>query len=609
MNEILPYLLSSAICLLLLYLPFRLLMRKEALFNVNRLVLLIIVVCSLAIPGLILPGFVQKPVEIQDIPFFTQNQPGLNNLPGQEKSAVINSALVPETASQQGKITTIQVLSLVYAAGVLISLLMLLHGIFLIIQFYKDAERIKLKGSLLLIVKKDIPAFSFAHLIFISRNDYENHSSVILAHELEHVRLNHFYDLMFLETVKILFWFNPVIWLLIRDMKDIHEFQADHHLLNKGIDAKKYQLLIIQKSVGSGRFALANSFNQFQIKKRITMMNIQKTSTTWIWKVAVFIPVIILLLLTFGRQESISKTADHQDLKGNTVTGTVVFSDGKPLAKIGIRVHGTTITTLTDKEGKFKLEDIPDKANLQIFVDGFKWQELKADYKSPMTIKLDPGVFLMGRVKVVGHVKDPPKPLGKGFIVPKNSGKTPLCILDSVTTDLKRVNELDDYYTINLLSSKAGIEKYGLRGKNGVVEVNTIKKIIFPTKNSQVHIEMGDFKYDTKLDSAPSKCIIDEKPEFIGEKKELMEFIADNLIYPAIENKKQERIKINFTVNKSGKIEQVKVKNSGLPGLESPSLEAEASRIFSLMPKWSPGKKNGRPVDVPCYFDMDFILQ
>jgi TonB family protein len=99
-----------------------------------------------------------------------------------------------------------------------------------------------------------------------------------------------------------LHWFNPVIYWLIRDMKEIHEFQADDYTLTKGIDATKYQLLIIQKGVGPQRFALANSFNHCQIKKRIAMINKQKTNKAWSWKVATFLPLLALLLMAFGRK-------------------------------------------------------------------------------------------------------------------------------------------------------------------------------------------------------------------------------------------------------------------------------------------------------------------
>lgn len=87
-----------------------------------------------------------------------------------------------------------------------------------------------------------------------------------------------------------------------RDLKDIHEFQADQCTLNSGIDSTKYQLLLIKRCVGQQSFALANSFNHCQIKKRITMMNKTKSSKAWGWKVAIFLPLLALLLMAFGKR-------------------------------------------------------------------------------------------------------------------------------------------------------------------------------------------------------------------------------------------------------------------------------------------------------------------
>ena len=101
-----------------------------------------------------------------------------------------------------------------------------------------------------MIVNDDIPAFSFKRHILISQQDYETNSEAILTHELSHIRQGHFYDLMLMELVKIIYWFNPLVYRMDSDLKEIHEFQADEHTLNSGIDATKYQLLIIQKCVG-----------------------------------------------------------------------------------------------------------------------------------------------------------------------------------------------------------------------------------------------------------------------------------------------------------------------------------------------------------------------
>lgn len=165
----------------------------------------------------------------------------------------------------------------------------------------RKATLLQMNGYRLLIVDREVPSFAFGRSVVISQTDYDAHGPTILSHEQAHVRLNHFADLLLLELVRTIHWFNPAVYALIGDMKEIHEFQADQQTLHSGIDAKQYQILIIQKGVGPRRFALANSFNHCQIKKRIIMMNKSKTSKAWHWKVATFLPLLALLLMAFGK--------------------------------------------------------------------------------------------------------------------------------------------------------------------------------------------------------------------------------------------------------------------------------------------------------------------
>jgi hypothetical protein len=274
-------------------------MRKETFFALNRILLLIVVIGSLVIPMNIMPQYIINPVQVHR---FNQNGNKLQDFFHAEKIDLSDNA----TIVQSGKrfVPSIQqILLLGYLLGSLITFIILVNSLFPIILLYRKTQAKQMDGYKLLIFDNDISAFSLGHLVFISQGDYQNHRNEIMTHELEHIRLNHTYDLLFLESVKIIFWFNPIIHLIIRDMKDVHEFQADSNTIKKGIDATQYQLLMIQKGVGSQKFALANSFNQFQIKKRITMMNKQKNRKISIWKAVTFLPILAILTMAFGNPE------------------------------------------------------------------------------------------------------------------------------------------------------------------------------------------------------------------------------------------------------------------------------------------------------------------
>ncbi len=269
-----------------LYLVFRALMRKQTFFQLNRVVLLSIVGLSLIIPFVYLPQTIQPVISFQ-LPmvylFNAQNH----------------------QFSGEAALTGIQFvdhqLQMIYLSGFFVVLLASFISFLRVIIFFRKSSVLSKNGFQLLIARGDIPAFSIGHYVIISQSDFDTNREAILTHEKAHIRFGHFYDLFFLELVKIIFWFNPVIYLLIKDLKSIHEFQADDSTLKNGIDATKYQLLIIQKCVGHQKFALANSFNHCQIKNRIVMMNKQKTNKGWSWKAAAFIPMLALLLMAFGR--------------------------------------------------------------------------------------------------------------------------------------------------------------------------------------------------------------------------------------------------------------------------------------------------------------------
>ncbi len=302
MNNWLLFLVKSTLVLSLLYLSFRLLLRNETIFRISRLVLLLIVFASVIIPLIHLPQSSNQIVSIKLDPIFQGNTIIETPVMDVESSPSTLSATTKSITYNPIVVSTKTVLLYIYITGVSISFLLFIYSLFPVLRLFRKSRETHLDGIRVLIHSVDIPAFSFSRRILISRNDYDTNADAILTHELSHIRQGHFYDLMLIEMVKIIYWFNPLVYRMVRDLKDIHEFQADEHTLKSGVDSTKYQLLLIQKCVGYQSFALANSFNHCQIKKRITMMNKLKTSKAWCWKVAIFLPLLALMLMAFGKR-------------------------------------------------------------------------------------------------------------------------------------------------------------------------------------------------------------------------------------------------------------------------------------------------------------------
>ena len=643
MNEFLLYLLNSTLSLSLLYLLFRIILRKETVFKLNRVILLLIVLCSIGIPILNSPFEIHNPVKMLAIPAIGSDEISQQDFTGIEKIDNPKQSNISHYSNWEFIPSIPQLLLYTYLSGCLIALLILIYGLIRIRILFKKAQILTRENYLLLIIDQEISAFSFGHCIFISKSDFENHSSIILAHEQEHIRLHHFYDLILLETLKILHWYNPAIYWLIRDMKDIHEFQADTYALTTGIDVTQYQLLIIQKGVGSQRFALANSFNQFQIKKRITMMNKQKSGKAPIWKVAIFLPLFALLLMAFGRQDEnkFSINSKLPEMWQESIQDTIQGSNGSKAQNkqslLNKEVNYTadnkiTIDTLNKKiylykNAQVKYKNIEIKADYielnrdsnSVFAKGnsilkkgnneFKADEIRYNLLTGKSdLKVPNKVSIVGNAEGISINKSHGKSLTHADLInfanKHISENPPLILLEGKIIDRVKLAEINpsEVVSIHWMIYNRAIEKYGERAKNGAIQI--LLKKNSGTSNGK-NVELVNNREQQKEDKSIYKAV-DEIPQFHGGEKALMSFIRGKIRYPAeaMMNNEQGRVIINLVIDHFGK-----VKNPIVFKGVSPLLDAEAIRVINLLPDWIPGKQKGKTVDVSYTIPIEFKIE
>ena len=159
-------------------------------------------------------------------------------------------------------------------------------------------------GIHLILTYQPVAPFSWMQTIVISRKDFEESGIEIMTHEMAHIKARHSIDLLISEICILFHWFNPSVWLLRQELQNIHEYEADESVLNQGVDAKRYQLLLIKKAVGAQRFtSMANSFNHSSLKKRIAMMLKQKSSPWARLKYLYVLPLAALTVVAFARPE------------------------------------------------------------------------------------------------------------------------------------------------------------------------------------------------------------------------------------------------------------------------------------------------------------------
>lgn len=126
--------------------------------------------------------------------------------------------------------------------------------------------------TLVVIDRHDIAPFSWCRYIVVNRAEEKQTIDLIVSHERAHICLGHFYDLILAQVVCIVQWYNPASWLMLSELKAVHEYQADRAVIDSGANIHQYQILLIKKTVGVRFQSFANSLNHSNLKKRITMM-------------------------------------------------------------------------------------------------------------------------------------------------------------------------------------------------------------------------------------------------------------------------------------------------------------------------------------------------
>ncbi len=192
------------------------------------------------------------------------------------------------------------ILLTIYYLGVLVlgANLVVQHLSYL--KLKRSAELREIYDQKVYIVQHDILPFSFGQSIFISERAAGNPEiGKILLHESIHIQQNHSVDVLLVEFVRIINWINPFAWLLKKSIHQNLEFLTDDLIINKGIDKKTYQYLLLHFS-GNNPFSLVTNFNFYSLKTRISKMNQNKSNQLQYSRFLLVIPMVLVLMFAFS---------------------------------------------------------------------------------------------------------------------------------------------------------------------------------------------------------------------------------------------------------------------------------------------------------------------
>ncbi|MBN2636363.1 MAG: carboxypeptidase-like regulatory domain-containing protein, partial [Prolixibacteraceae bacterium] len=363
------------------------------------------------------------------------------------------------------------------------------------------------------------------------------------AHEKVHIRENHWFDLLFIELLTVIFWFNPFIWFFERSIKQNHEYLADEGVLAQGHPIGRYQALLINQLMGMQIIGITNNLNFALNKNRFKMMTKTKTSRFGGVKFAWALPIVALLLFAFAEPdyqlkdegERIAENMNPSPLLQKSdeefvIHGKVVDAEtGEPMPGASIVIKGTPIGTVADKDGKFDLTDPNPDVDEQT---GTLSSEVIVSFVGKKTIRARVGA----------------------------SGKA----IENGTSTFK----LED--KVELIST----------------ESPPLPLPPPPPPPAPVGSGNGEVFY-----------IVEDVPEFPGGKNAFIRWVNNNVKFYDMKG----NTRIGFTINGKGEVTDIKIVEK-----DNDKLGQAGAEIISKMPPWKPATQRGKPVPVKYLIDIKF---
>ena len=549
METIFAFLLKASSGIVLLYLVYWLFLRNETFYTANRWFLLTALATAVLMPLFPVQYSVIIAPENGNTVFKTISDT-FKNIP------VVTQSDLPANSFnwQQGVL-------LVYLTGAAIFLLRLLTQTFILVHLMMKYRIKSLEGIRIVENEKYGLPFSFFNTVFINPKFHtQGDLPEILAHEKVHIRERHWFDLLFIELLTVIFWFNPFIWFFERSIKQNHEYLADKGVLAQGHSTGRYQALLINQLMGMQIIGITNNLNFALNTNRLKMMTKKKTSRLVGIKFAWALPAIALLLFAFAEPNYSVKAVKNENPVSNvqkgekefTIHGKVIDQSTKePLPGASIVIKGSSVGTVSDIDGTFTLVDPSPKVNpstgalnsrIVVSFVGLKTVENEVTASgsgienSTFTVKMEDAVIIIDNNTNIGEIPPPPPPP----------------------------------------PSKV---KYG--------DAPLPPPPPSPLKNGEKEKEVF--------------YVVEDLPKYPGGHKALQEYIAKMQQKLVQANGIKGKAKVAFTVNGKGKVTDIKIVEQDNDGVGKGAVS-----IVSGMEDWYPGKQRGKSVPVKYLLPVEF---
>ena len=292
MNDVLMYFLKVNIAIALFYLFYRLAFYNDTFWTTRRFYLVFSILLAIIYPFISVSGWLERQEPMQAI-----------------MASYVQLNVVTVTVAPVSVMTLENLLLAAYGIISCSLFIKMVVQLVSIIRWRLKGKKVWVNGVEIVAIDGTITPFSFFTTIFMNPALHnEQETSQILTHECTHAQQKHSLDVLLSELMTVLLWINPAVWLLKREIRLNLEFLADNSVLKTGIDPKKYQYHLLQLSYQVPENHLINKFNISPLKKRITMMNQQKTKKAGMLKYSLIVPLALALVLSSNAETIVNST-------------------------------------------------------------------------------------------------------------------------------------------------------------------------------------------------------------------------------------------------------------------------------------------------------------
>ena len=593
MGAFVVYILEWSVCLLAFLLLYKMCFSGSTFHRFNRFYLLGIVVLSAMLPLIhIAPTEQMEPMAESCRTAVWVDESPLSSLS-------VSSALDVESKSLSVTEKGAMVLLAMYILYVLVQLTGWTKAAVKMLWFLRGKRRHRI-GRWVWLVEHDAEygPFSWMNIIVISRNEQGFGRRASMRHELSHIVLLHHLDLLLLMACVII---NPTCWIVMKEIKIVHEYEADDEVINHyRIQSRDYQRLLIMRTVGAEAYALASSFN-LNIKKRIIMM--KKNQSHW-WRIAwivVTLPLTGVTLMAFSEPKEALKVAVDNSVKAVE----------QPLAELTAAVLDAPAAETSEAPKPEKAEEPQQKES-----------KVKAGSTITGTVKDNVGPLHYANLVEIDQY---------GRIVAQTTtdknGKFSMKVVDP--GHKIRISYVGyKTQTIDISSNKMDATLEPITGFSNVTVVGRRDSVDLKSARYQDQTNAGgdDKTFD----------LVEQAPTYPGGQGEIMKYLSTHLRYPAVAREMQAEgeITVKFIVDKTGFVrspqvvqtntksplitaevaktakegdeEAVEISRNYYDAVEA--LKEEAIYVVRNMPRWEPGRQNGKRVETSYTLPVSFKL-